>query len=626
MTTQTLRRPRGDLTLTGFVAAGLVVLALLAATAWLSVQQRRAAAWVNETHEVLRAIAITRGALIDIQNGHRGFTIEGTEEALQPYYQGIAAVQQETARLRFLLQDTEVQQGNLAELQRVLPARLASAAQLVQARRSGGMTAVRQILETGWPAEQMGALRGLLRVMEREQEQLLEQRLANQEHSLRWFWDAVIAIAVLLAGALSVLYLQVRRRRSDQCRLLESEERFHLMTSSVVDYAIVMLDPEGRVRSWNAGAERILGYSAEEVAADHHFSRFYAEADLREQQPVEDMRAATLRGHCAREGWRVRRDGSVFWASSVLSAFRNPDGTLRGFCLVLRDLTERQRSTEALRAEMAERARIARELEQLNRSLEGVVGERTRELQQANGELSEAKQRLQELSARLIHAQEQERRHVARELHDDTGQALTAIRMNLMEVLRGGDAGARMQDSVAIVDRAIAHIRGMALRLRPTMLDDLGLVDALEWALDEQARASGWRTGFDAGDCCPVLPPEVETACFRIVQESLTNAARHAQASHVKVRLRVLGERLELRIEDDGVGFDPQRYRSPQERTKHFGLVSMTERAHLVGGTLDVDAAPGRGTCIRVLVPIPVPDAAEPDAALLDAVRGLGPA
>ncbi|HET8745099.1 MAG TPA: CHASE3 domain-containing protein [Ramlibacter sp.] len=605
------RRSFGDLTLTGFAAAGCVVLLLLAATYWVSLQQRRAVAWVEETNRVLRVLGDARAALVDIQNGHRGFTIEGSEEALKPYREGVAAVQEDMEQLRALLAGTPQQQANLAELQRLLRERLDSAARLVEARRSGGFEAVKEIVDSGAPAAQMEALRSRLEAMETQQDQLLQQRLSDQERGMRWFGAALAAITLALAGTLGGLYLQVRRRQRDQQQLQESEERFRLMAESVVDYAIVILEPDGRVRTWNAGAERILGYREDEIA-DSHFSRFYPEQDASTGVPTGELHVAMLRGHCAAEGWRVRRDGSRFWATMVLSAMRGSDGLLRGFSLVLRDLTERRQAEEWLRSEMAERARVSDELQRLNRSLEGIVATRTRDLQRANGELEAARRRLQELSSRLIQGQEQERGRVARELHDETGQTLTAVRMKLVEVQRGADPGPLMKDSIAIIDRTIAHIRDLALRLRPTMLDDLGLVDALEWVVRQQARSAGWTVELDLDGSLPRLPSDVETACFRIVQECVANAAVHARAATMSVKLRERDGRLEIEVEDDGLGFRFEGFGAPRQGPEeHFGLFTMAERARLVGGSFEIDTAPGQGVRIRISVPIPPEGEAE---------------
>ncbi len=306
-----------------------------------------------------------------------------------------------------------------------------------------------------------------------------------------------------------------------------------------------------------------------------------------------------LRGRLADHERRLRWSWAGMTAL-VLALF----ATLAMLCLQVR---RRRTAQQALLVEMSERTRIDEELQRLNRSLEGLVQQRTAELRSANSGLLDAELRLRDLSSQLIAAQEQERRRIARELHDDTGQSLTVIRMHLSDLLRGGDgATARVPDCIKVVDAAIAHIRAMALNLRPTMLDDLGLTDALQWALEQQAKAAGWHVELEAGDILVELPGDIQTACFRIAQEALNNAARHAGASEVKLVLRMVDSDLELAISDNGAGFDLERYRSPEERKKHFGLMSMAERAGLVGGSLDIDTAPGSGTRIRARFPIRV--------------------
>jgi len=588
---------RGDLTLSGFIAAACVAVVLVCAAYWLSLQQGRASSWVTHTQEVLTTIARTRAALVDVQNGHRGFTISGEEHELEPYYSARAALDQHLARLRVLIKDNAVQEEHLAQLEHDLGARLTSAADLIAARRGGGFEAAKSIVDTGLPAEQMALLRSHLSSLEAEEERVLAESLADHERLVQWFWAGMTVIVLALFCALAVLYLQVRRRGAAQLQLLESEQRFHLMTSSVAEYAIIMLDPQGCVRTWNSGAQRITGHD-EQAIVGHDFACFYGPDDARADKPTHTLQQAATQGRFAEDGWLVRSDGCAFWASVVMTPLRDAHGDLRGFCMIARDLTERRKAENALRAEMQERMRVDDELQRLNRSLEALVRERT-------ADLLDAKLRLRDLSSQLITAQEQERRHIARELHDDTGQSLTVIRMHLMDMLRGAaGAGSRIPECVAIVDAAIAQIRGMALNLRPTMLDDLGLSDALEWALERQAKPAGWETALEAGDDFSEVPPEIQTACFRIAQEALTNAARHARATEVSLEVRMVGGELELTVQDNGTGFDLARYSSPEERKKHFGLISMGERASLVGGRLDIDTAPGRGTRVRATLPV----------------------
>lgn len=609
MHAETAHSGRGDLTLSGFIAAAAVAAVLVCAAYWLSLQQNRAAAWVTHTQEVLTTIAHTRTALVDLQNGHRGFTISGEERELAPYHEARAALERSMGRLRTLMTGSEVQARHFADLERDLAARLASAADLVRARREGGFAAAKAIVDTGRPGEEMVQLRAHLSSLEVEEERLLGERLAQHERLVQWFWAGMTVIVLALFCALAVLYLQVLRRGAAQRQLLESEQRFHLMTSSVAEYAIIMLDLQGCVRTWNAGARRITGYDEHDIVG-HDFGRFYGAQDAAADKPTHTLQQAAAQGRFAEDGWLVRSDGSSFWASVVMTPLRDAHGDLSGFCMIARDLTERRKAENALRAEMQERLRIDEELQRLNRSLEAQVRERT-------ADLLDAKLRLRDLSAQLITAQEQERRHIARELHDDTGQSLTVIRMHLMDLLRGAEgAGSRLPECVAIVDAAIAQIRGMALNLRPTMLDDLGLVDALDWALEQQGRPAGWETALEADDDFSEVPPEIQTACFRIGQEALTNAARHAGATEVSLELRMVGGELELTVQDNGGGFDLARYSSPAERKKHFGLISMAERASLVGGRLDIDTAPGRGTRVRAILPVVLEPALADSAAV----------
>ena len=597
MHAETAYSGRGDLTLSGFIAAAGVAVVLVCAAYWLSLQQNRAAAWVTHTQEVLTTIARTRASLVDLQNGHRGFTISGEEHELAPYHEARAALEQHMTRLRPLLAESPVQARLFTEFERDLAARLGSAADLVQARRGGGFDAAKSIVDTGRPGGEMVVLRSHLRTLEVEEERLLAQRLAAHERLVQWFWAGMSIIVLALFCALAVLYLQVLRRSAAQRQLLESEQRFHLMTSSVAEYAIIMLDLQGCVRTWNAGAQRITGYDEHNIVG-HDFGRFYSPDDAQADKPTHTLQHAASQGRFVEDGWLVRSDGSAFWASVVMTPLRDAHGDLSGFCMIARDLTERRKAENALRDEMQERLRVDEELQRLNRSLEAQVRERT-------ADLLDAKLRLRDLSAQLITAQEQERRHIARELHDDTGQSLTVIRMHLMDVLRGAEgAGSRIPECIAIVDAAIAQIRCMALNLRPTMLDDLGLVDALEWALEQQGRPAGWETALEADDDFSEVPSEIQTACFRIGQEALTNAARHAGATEVSLELRMVGGELELTVQDNGGGFDLARYSSPAERKKHFGLISMGERASLVGGRLDIDTAPGRGTRVRAILPV----------------------
>ena len=236
-------------------------------------------------------------------------------------------------------------------------------------------------------------------------------------------------------------------------------------------------------------------------------------------------------------------------------------------------------------------------------------------LKHQQAELASASARLQQLSRRLLEVQEQERRHLARELHDEIGQVLTVAKIHLQSFALAPDPTGKapsMREPVQLLDRLLAQVRSLSLDLRPPLLDDLGLVAALNWLLQQPtARSARPRThlatppGF--GRCDPTL----ETACFRIAQEALTNALRYAQADSINLVLSVQGSALHLSVTDDGIGFDAAAARVRAEGGGSIGLLGMNERASLAGGALTLLSAPGRGTRVEAIFPLsnrPVPD------------------
>ena len=211
--------------------------------------------------------------------------------------------------------------------------------------------------------------------------------------------------------------------------------------------------------------------------------------------------------------------------------------------------------------------------------------------------------RMQALSRRLVEAQESERRNIARELHDEAGQSLTSLRIGLRllerEIAQGGETTGRVSELVRTTDAVIDGLHRLAADLRPASLEHLGLEAALRQYSREAAAKYGLAVHFKArGFTGERLPSVVETALYRVVQEAMTNVARHGAANRVDILAEHRGDRVMVMIEDDGVGFDPQRV----QRTNHFGLLGMQERAEALGGTLTLESAPGAGTTIVVEV------------------------
>jgi signal transduction histidine kinase len=215
--------------------------------------------------------------------------------------------------------------------------------------------------------------------------------------------------------------------------------------------------------------------------------------------------------------------------------------------------------------------------------------------------LREAHERLRALSGRMLDIQEQEKRHIARELHDEIGQVLTAVKISLQSVLlnpEGERDTERVTDSIAVVDNALTQVRSLSLNLRPPHLDDLGLQPALRWFLDRNARVANIAVELRIDPVLGRMAPQLETACFRIVQEAVTNALRHGHPSRIAVELRLDGRTLHLAIRDDGCGFDVGSTRL-EASGRSLGLAGIEERAMLAGGRSDIESWPGRGTEVR---------------------------
>jgi signal transduction histidine kinase len=229
------------------------------------------------------------------------------------------------------------------------------------------------------------------------------------------------------------------------------------------------------------------------------------------------------------------------------------------------------------------------------------------ERHRAEAELREKRVELQALSRRLLEAQEAERRLLARELHDNLGQSLTAIRMNLQA---HGASSAHLAESLALVDQAIEQVRTLALDLRPAILDDLGLVAALRWLVNRQSLRAGVDWAFRASGSDGRLPAAIEICCFRLAQEALTNVIRHAGARHVAIELAFDDDEVQLVVRDDGKGFDVRAARDRAAYGASLGLLSMEERASLAGGTLQIESTPGHGTTIRARFPLPAKEPA----------------
>jgi signal transduction histidine kinase len=211
---------------------------------------------------------------------------------------------------------------------------------------------------------------------------------------------------------------------------------------------------------------------------------------------------------------------------------------------------------------------------------------------------------LRQLSARMIETQERERRHIARELHDEIGQCLSAIRVQFATLQRRTElpeALALIGSAADLTERTLGRVRSLALLLHPPQLDTLGLRAALRWHIREQERLHDWRIRFNDAEVGHDIPADLAIAVYRIVQESLSNALLHGRAQAVCVDLTREREGLKLQVVDDGCGFDPEEVSTRETPT--LGLMGMTERARLLAGSLTIASTPGEGTRVTAVFP-----------------------
>jgi two-component system sensor histidine kinase UhpB len=207
----------------------------------------------------------------------------------------------------------------------------------------------------------------------------------------------------------------------------------------------------------------------------------------------------------------------------------------------------------------------------------------------------------------IINAQEQERKRIARELHDETSQVLTSLLISLAvleESVTTEEAHERITETRALAHQTLRAIRNLSIDLRPSALDDLGLLPALRWYVKEYQQKFPIEVNFQATGFKKRLPAEMETALYRIVQESLTNIARHSQAHTATITLREDADAVYATISDDGKGFNMEELQKAHGQDRGLGLVGMHERAHLLAGSLTIESAPGKGTTIQVRIPL----------------------
>ena len=358
--------------------------------------------------------------------------------------------------------------------------------------------------------------------------------------------------APIVRGMARDITEELRARKA----LRQSEERYRELFENSRD-AIYLHDMTGRYLSVNRAAEELSGYSRDEILGKK-FTDFVSAEFIPDIQENFGKKLRT-EGATMYEIEVIKKNGKrvpIEVSSRMLFKGDVPVG-VQG---TIRDISERK-NTQAI---------------------------------------------LREYSRRLVEAQEMERKKIARELHDDIGQILTAVRISLQSMQRTCQIAdsPRIDDNILVIDEALDRVRELSLELRPALLDDLGLATALRWYLKRYCERTAIKGGVDSNfDDDMRLPRKLETACFRISQEALTNVARHAEASRVKISLNLTEHEFRLSISDDGKGFDAAAVLASAS-AESFGLHGIEERALGVGGRIEIQSRPGHGTQVKAHFPL----------------------
>lgn len=390
--------------------------------------------------------------------------------------------------------------------------------------------------------------------------------------------------AVLQSKVSAFVELYRMRERAKRQAVRQGEERFRLLVNSIKDYSIILLSPEGQVTSWNPGVRAIEGYEAEEIIG-RHFSCFYTEEGIQRGYPGLELQMAASVGRHEDEGWRVRKEGTPFWANVVISALKDESGKLTGFARVARDLTQRKAAEEQLREVAVQ--------------LEHRVSERTQEL-------VESQQRLRELATELTLTEQRERKRLAGELHDYLAQLLVLMRMKIRQ------AAPHIADTKAIslikeADQAISdslnYTRSLVAELAPPALQEFGLLEGFEW-LAEQMKTHGLTVSLRNQLERIGLPDDHAVLVFQSVRELLFNVLKHAGTAQAEVSVESPEPgQLTITVSDQGSGFDPSRLSTADQGAKRFGLFSVRERMEAMGGRLLIKSQPERGTTAQLVFP-----------------------
>ena len=542
----------------------LVVIALIAG--WTLREVNRSDAWVNHTYDVLAASQQMRARLGDAKIATHEYLASGDERDLARYRKAAADALKSFAVLDDLTPDNDSQQVRLNELKPLLTGELDNLAAMIAVRKNPAASDAEKNTAASLENAQTDRIRAPMHNFESEEYQLLRRRSAERNNELLRGLGGTMGAALLALVALAFAPIQVSRavkqRDSADREKQESESVAHSLFEAAPQ-AIIIVDATGQIVMTNPGTEKLFGYALEELRGqamevlvpEHlrtqhvdHRGRYFAAPQDRPMGLDMNLKAR-------------RKDGTEFEAEISLGHITTAKGSLAA--AFVSDIS-------------------------LRRTAESLMQRQREELRQ--------------LAGKLISAQDDERRRIARNLHDDLSQSLAAIAMDVgrLAAKYSAEVGRDLRRVQELAAEAAEDVRRISHQVHPSILDDLGLKLALEEYCSEFESRSGIVTRFRTENLPDRMPLEISDCIYHIAGECLRNAAKHSRGGAVFVDVGMVGNVLHLSVRDNGVGFS----QSQSSTGRGIGIVAMKERARLVGGTVSIRADVAEGTTVSVEVPV----------------------